>query len=61
MLPSAYKPKTPDDFIGPAQKVAEMINKLLSTALPAGSPLKLLLLGRPGIGKTELANYFMAH
>ena len=60
MLPSAYKPKTPADFIGPAQKVADLIDKLLATALPTGSPLKLLLLGRPGIGKTELANYFMA-
>jgi replication-associated recombination protein RarA len=60
MLPSAYKPKTPADFIGPAQKVADLINKLLAATLSVGSPLKLLLLGCPGIGKTELANYFMA-
>jgi replication-associated recombination protein RarA len=60
MLPSAYKPNTPVDFIGPAQKVAHLIDKLLATALPSGNPLKLLLLGRPGIGKTELANYFMS-
>lgn len=60
MLPSAYRPKMPDDFIGPAKKVADLLNRLLATVLPAGSPLKLLLLGRPGIGKTELANYFMA-
>ena len=60
MLPSAYKPIAPADFIGPAQKVADLIDKLLANALPSGSPLKLLLLGRPGVGKTELANYFMA-
>jgi len=60
MLPSTYRPKTPADLIGPAQKVTDLINKLLANALPIGSPLKLLLLGRPGIGKTELANYFMA-
>ena len=59
MLPSSYKPTTPEDFIGPAQEVAHLINKLLATALPAGAPIKLLLLGRPGIGKSELANFFM--
>jgi replication-associated recombination protein RarA len=59
MLPSAYKPNTPAGFIGPAQKVADLMDNLLAVTLPTGGPLKLLLLGRPGIGKTELANYFM--
>jgi len=60
MLPSAYKPRVPDDFIGPAQKTAHVIDRLLATSMPTGAPIKLLLLGRPGLGKTALANYFMA-
>ena len=56
MLPSAYKRKVPDDFIGPARRVAHVIDRLLVTALPTGVPVKLLLLGRPGLGKTALAN-----
>jgi len=59
-FPSTYKPKTPNDFIGSARRVALSIDKLLGSATPQGTPLKVLILGNPGIGKTELANYFMA-
>jgi len=58
-FPSSYKPKTPDDFIGPARPVAVSLDRLLASVLPQGTPLKVLILGKPGIGKTELANYFM--
>src|SRR5262245_21703383 len=59
MLPSHYKPLTIPDFIGPAACVAAQLDRLLALSIPSGAPLKILLLGKPGIGKTELANYVM--
>src|SRR5262245_64660474 len=59
MLPSLFKPQTTADFIGPAANVAEQLDRLLVTCTPSGAPLKILFLGKPGIGKTELANYVM--
>jgi DNA polymerase III delta prime subunit len=53
-----YEPKCAADFIGPARQWAEWIE---TTHIPAcrasGSPVKLLLMGDPGIGKSALANH----
>ena len=59
MLPSTFKPKAPAEFIGHAGDVAAQLDRLLAEAIPTGTPLKILLLGKPGIGKTELAEYVM--
>jgi replication-associated recombination protein RarA len=57
MLPSSYKPRQVDDFIGSARRIAAKLDTLLAAATRDGKPLAILMLGRPGIGKSALANY----
>jgi replication-associated recombination protein RarA len=57
MLPSTYKPSTPDQFIGSARPAATMLKKLIDHA--EGAPLKLLLLGKPGIGKSAVVDWLL--
>jgi replication-associated recombination protein RarA len=57
MLPSSYKPKTPDQFIGSARRAAGRLDKLIAASSTDGAPIKVLLLGKPGIGKSALAEY----
>ena len=59
MLPSSFKPKSADEFIGCAQQVASRLEALLAASIGNGAPLKILLLGRPGIGKSVLGDHFM--
>lgn len=59
MTPSAYKPKSVTEFIGGARRRAEQIQRIVEASKPGGDPIKILLLGNPGIGKTELANFFL--
>jgi replication-associated recombination protein RarA len=58
--PAAYVPNSPDDFIGPARTIALMLEAkakaLLSAKNPA--PVKMLLYGSPGVGKSELVKFF---
>jgi replication-associated recombination protein RarA len=58
-LPSSYNPVRSDEFVGPARLAAEHIDRLTALALPSKAPLRLILTGKPGIGKTKLANYFV--
>lgn len=58
MLPSSYRPQTPADFIGPARASAEGLAKLAAAASAEGDPVCVLFLGRPGVGKSSLANFF---
>ncbi len=62
MLPSKYHPQSPDEFIGQgpcgARTLAGLIQKMVRTARANdNAPLKLLLPGPPGTGKSELALY----
>ena len=57
MIPSSYRPKTPAEFIGPASTHARHIAKMIELAKPSGSPLKILILGKPGVGKSQLAEF----
>jgi len=60
MIPSQFRVKTVDDFIGPARKQADFISKLISQARENDrAPIKLIILGKPGIGKSELAEHFV--
>lgn len=59
MLPSQFKPQSAAEFFGPARAEAEFITNFVRTALPDGSPVTLLILGKPGIGKSQLAEHFV--
>jgi replication-associated recombination protein RarA len=57
-LPSLWKPKSLADFVGDTARCGAKLQKLLALARPERASLKFLLLGKPGIGKTELGNWF---
>jgi len=59
MLPSTYRPTELNQFIGPAQAQAAFIQRLTTMAMQRGDPLKVLILGAPGIGKSSLAEWFV--
>ena len=58
--PSSYTPKNAAEFIGPASKLASVFTRKCENIAASGEPLKLLLYGNPGVGKTELANLVSA-
>lgn len=53
-----WKPDAEADFVGPARRVAAKLTELARLAGDTRVPLKLLLLGRPGVGKSALLRYF---
>lgn len=58
-LPSQFRPASADDFIGTARAHVGTLQKLITASLPSGAPFKLLILGPPGTGKTELGNWIV--
>lgn len=58
--PSTYAPMLPEDFIGRTKVVAVALANKCGRARVAPAPMRLLLYGQPGIGKTRLANMVAA-
>ena len=57
VAPTRFVPSCPADFVGQAGKVAEvLLRKAERLRANPDQPLKLLISGAPGIGKTSLAN-----
>ena len=55
--PTCFVPSCPADFVGQAGKVAEvLLRKAERLRTNPDQPLKLLITGAPGIGKTSLVN-----
>jgi replication-associated recombination protein RarA len=55
--PTCFIPSCPADFVGQAGKVAELLlRKAERLRTTPDQPLKLLISGAPGIGKTSLVN-----
>ena len=55
--PTCFVPSCPADFVGQAGKVAEvLLRKAERLRTNPDQPLKLLVSGAPGIGKTSLVN-----
>lgn len=58
LMPQDYQPSGTEDFIGDARLCAAFLPKLIAASRAAGrSPIKLLLAGPPGTGKSEIARY----
>jgi replication-associated recombination protein RarA len=56
MNPCTYNPTKPDHFIGGAAKIGRILTRKIEDARKGGTgPLKLLLYGPPGVGKSKLA------
>lgn len=61
LLPTQYSPATVTDFIGPATRTALLLQRAADDAVAAGNaPVKWLLNGEPGIGKSALAKFGIA-
>ncbi|MCX8109214.1 MAG: AAA family ATPase [Verrucomicrobiae bacterium] len=57
--PATYRPDCPSDFIGGARDVAKLLDaKARTLAKNPNIACRYLLIGPPGVGKTELANMF---
>jgi len=57
VAPTCFVPTCPADFVGQAGKVAEvLLRKAERLRANSDQPLKLLISGAPGIGKTSLVN-----
>ena len=59
--PLAWHPTRPDELCGPATNIAQrLVAKARRLHDEPTSPLKLLLYGPPGVGKTSIANMVAA-
>ena len=54
MNPIDYKPKAPHDFIGEAKDLALILDRIGARAVKRSRPVKIMLRGNPGIGKSAL-------
>jgi DNA replication protein DnaC len=57
LLPTEYKPRVVNDFVGPARDVARRLTNSAKMCLPKNSPASHLLVGPSGSGKTGLAQF----
>jgi len=59
-LPTQFRPTSLEDFIGSARRVGELLQRAVKDARAAGNaPIKILLNGEAGIGKSALAEFFI--
>jgi len=56
-LPSDFVPACAADFVGPARKKAEHMQKHVAVSLATGRPLKGFFSGPPGTGKSSLVRW----
>ena len=57
VTPASFRPRKPEDLIGHARKVATaLVAKASRVRLLGGGPMKVLLYGPPGVGKTSVAD-----
>jgi replication-associated recombination protein RarA len=56
-MPSVYVPRVAGDFIGPALKLASLLDRKAEHCKASGDAIKVLVYGVPGVGKTALANF----
>ena len=59
MNPTSYKPRKPEEFIGPAKDLAVVLERIAKRAGRSGEAIKILIRGEPGIGKSALAEGFV--
>ncbi|MBI4659731.1 MAG: AAA family ATPase [Verrucomicrobia bacterium] len=59
ITPVEFKPKTIEDFCGPARQVAGLLQKMIHQRAPQGIPMRVLLKGDAGVGKSSLAQWFV--
>lgn len=52
-----FTPDRPEDFVGGARELAVDIKKMIERSKPYGLPIKLLISGDPGFGKSSLVLY----
>ena len=57
MLPSQFKPITPEDFLPPAREAAFFLRNAIAQAKHHGAALKFSIHGPPGTGKSQLARF----
>jgi replication-associated recombination protein RarA len=59
--PLAWRPTTPEHILGPARTIAQkLLMKAVKSKLNGRQPLKILIYGQPGIGKTTIAELLAA-
>src|SRR5437870_2718380 len=54
MSPIDYRPRAASDFIGPAAVLARTLSQVVARTKAKGAPIKILIHGDPGIGKSAL-------
>jgi replication-associated recombination protein RarA len=59
MNPINYKPLRAEEFIGPAKELSMLLEAIAKRSIRSGEPVKLLIRGDPGIGKSALLDPFL--
>lgn len=60
MNPTEFKPGSVRDFIGPARKTAKTLDAIVARCKSTGAPIRIMIQGDPGVGKSALIDYLLA-